>query len=136
MNARLAEQIWRRAGGGCEHCGIPFPDYRLPFQIDRIVARQHGGSTDLENLALSCLHCNRHKGPNIAGRDPVTGELQRLFRPRKDSWGQHFRLDGAVLIGLTAIGRATVQVLAMNQSGFLAVRQALIGEGIYTAPAS
>jgi hypothetical protein len=28
----------------------------VPFPIDHIIARQHGGSTSLENLALSCLH--------------------------------------------------------------------------------
>lgn len=57
--------------------GLPFT-----FSVDHIVARQHGGPTVLENLALACLHCNRHKGPNIAGTDPSTGEIVRLFHPR------------------------------------------------------
>jgi hypothetical protein len=118
----------------CEYCGIPFPNYRLPFQIDHIIARQHGGTAELANLALSCLHCNRHKGPNIAGRDWETDEIQRLFHPRKDFWTEHFQLDGAVLVGLTAIGRVTVQVLAMNEREFLAVRETLIREGVYAAP--
>ena len=134
MNARLVEEVWRRADGRCEYCGIPFPGYTLPFQIDHVVARQHGGSSDLANLALSCLHCNRHKGPNIAGRDPATGEVQRLFHPRKDSWIDHFQLDGAVLAGRTAIGKVTVQVLAMNEPEFLAAREALLGEGVYIPP--
>jgi hypothetical protein len=134
VNPRLVKEVWRRANSRCEYCGIPFPDYKLPFQIDHIVARQHGGSSELANLALCCLHCNRHKGPNIAGRDPATDEVQRLFHPRRDLWLEHFQLDGAVLVGLTAIGRVTVQVLAMNEPEFIAAREALLREGIWTTP--
>jgi hypothetical protein len=100
----------------------------LPFHIDHIIARQHGGATVLENLAFSCLHCNRHKGPNIAGTDPSTGKLVRLFHPRKDRWKAHFEWNGAVLVGRTVIGRATINVLSINDPDFLAVREALIRE--------
>jgi hypothetical protein len=97
VNPRLVEQIWQRADARCEYRGIPSPDYTLPFQVDHIIARQHGGSSDLGNLALSCLHCNRHKGPNIAGRDPATGEIGRLFDPQKDSWSEHFNSTAQLL---------------------------------------
>ncbi len=50
----------------------------VPFPIDHIIAQQHGGPTVLANLALSCLHDNSHKGPNIAGLDPLTKELTKL----------------------------------------------------------
>lgn len=129
MNQRQVEAVWRLAHDRCEYCRIASSDYRLPFQIDHIIARQHGGSDDLENLALACLHCNRHKGPNIAGRDPITGQIERLFNPRKDAWSEHLQLRGAVLFGLTAIGRVTVHVLAMNEPEFLAARAALVEEG-------
>jgi hypothetical protein len=109
------------------------PIYRLPFQVDHIVAREHEGASDLANLALACFHCNRHKGPNIAGVDSATGEVVRLFNPRTDAWRNHFRLDGAVLVGLTAAGRGAVQVLAINDPEFLKVRVALIAEGVYSA---
>jgi hypothetical protein len=36
-----------------------------------------------------------------------------------------------VLVGLTAIGRVSVRVLAMNEPEFMAARQALIQEGIW-----
>jgi hypothetical protein len=55
----------------------------------------------------------------------------RLYHPRQDVWREHFQLDGALLVGLTAIGRVTVRVLAMNEPEFLAARQALIQEGIW-----
>jgi hypothetical protein len=102
--------------------------YRLPFPVDHIIARQHGGQTVLENLALACLHCNRHKGPNIAGTDPETREIVRLFHPRLDLWDEHFEWDLSKLMGRTSVGRATVQVLAVNETDFWAVRQTLIFE--------
>ena len=110
---------------------MPSAGYLLPFSADHIIARQHGGSTDLDNLAFSCLHCNRHKGPNIAGVDPTTGDLVPLYHPRQDRWEDHFRLDGAHFAGRTAKGRITIQVLAMNAPDFLAVRETLMQEGSF-----
>jgi hypothetical protein len=85
--------------------------------------------TVLGNLALSCLHCNSYKGPNIAGFDPLSRKLTRLFNPRRHKWDKHFRWDGPCLVGRTAIGRVTVKVLAMNELEAVAVREALIAEG-------
>jgi hypothetical protein len=50
-----------------------------PFHIDHVIARQHGGATEFESLALACIHCNRFKGPNVAGVDPSSGDIVRLF---------------------------------------------------------
>ena len=109
---------------------MPHARYRLPFLIDHITARQHGGPTEIGNLALACLHCNRFKGPNIAGLDPESGELVRLFHPRTDLWAAHFQFEGARISETTAIGRATLQVLAMNAPDLLLVRLELVQEGI------
>ena len=38
---------------------------------------------------------------------------------------------GAELTGRTAIGRITIQVLAINETDFLAVREALIEEEVF-----
>jgi hypothetical protein len=122
MNQAPVHQIWERAGNRCEYCRIPHPQYRLPFQVDHIIARQHGGATLSDNLALACFHCNRFKGPNIPGLDPDSGQLLRLYHPRRNSWDEHFRLEGARVLGVTPVGRATVRVLAMNVSDFLLVR--------------
>jgi hypothetical protein len=102
----------------------------MPFQIDHIIARKHAGATTADNLALSCFYCNSHKGPNIAGLDPITRELTRLFHPRTDTWSEHFQWQGPVLSALTAIGRTTVAVLAMNRPEYVALRQALLDEGV------
>ena len=69
------------------------------FVIDHIIARQHGGQSERSNLALACLNCNAHKGPNISGLDPKTGRLTRLFHPRRHKWNRHFRWLGPLLIG-------------------------------------
>jgi hypothetical protein len=106
----------------------------LPFQIDHIIARKHGGPTSEDNLALACFYCNTNKGPNVAGIDPEIGELVRLFNPRKDNWAHHFSWDGPMLSGLTTIGRATIYVLRINDPEYVAVRAALIAEGVFPRP--
>jgi hypothetical protein len=131
MDAALEQEVWRRAGSRCEYCHVPQEFYRVPFQIDHVIAEQHGGPTVLENLALACLHCNRHKGPNIASIDPDTGQLVPLFHPRRDRWEDHFRWSHHELVGLTTVGRATIRVLAINHPDCLAVRAALILEGVF-----
>ncbi len=101
---------------------MPQALFRRQFHIEHIVARQHGGITDLANLALACWQCNLKKGPNLTGIDPETEEITRLFHPRKDVWEEHFRFredpevtERIVIVGLTSIGRATVRVLDMNE---------------------
>jgi len=105
--------------------------YRTPFQIDHVIARQHGGGSDLDNLALACFHCNTHKGPNVAGVDPMSGEIVPLFNPRLDDWRARFAWRGPKIAGLTPVGRATVRALALNDPDYVAVRLALIAEGAF-----
>ena len=81
MNESLERRVWIRAGDRCEYCKIPAYVSEFTFPVDHIIAQQHGGKTTYDNLALSCPHDNFHKGPNIAGLDPVTGRLTRLFNP-------------------------------------------------------
>jgi hypothetical protein len=123
MDAATRSLVRERAGGRCEYCGLPQAAVPLAtFHVEHITARQHGGSDDLSNLALSCHHCNLHKGPNIAGFDPETGQLSTLFDPRQNSWPDHFVLRGIIIDGRTPIGRTTVRVLAMNSAEQLETR--------------
>jgi hypothetical protein len=107
---------------------MPATAYAGSFHVDHILAIQHGGQTTLENLALACGRCNRSKGPNIAGRDPETDEIVRLFHPRKDRWRDHFEWNGPDLIARTRVGRVTVHVLGINDSIRRDVRAVLRGE--------
>ena len=72
---------------------------------------------------------SRDKGPNIAGVDPLSGRIVRLFHPRKDRWARHFIWNGPVLVGQTRIGRATIAVLEINHPEFVAWREVLVREG-------
>jgi hypothetical protein len=125
------EAVRARAGGACEYCCLPEALYPGLFVTEHVIARQHGGSDRDDNLAYACARCNLHKGPNIAGLDPGTGELTRLFHPRTDAWDEHFAWSAHVLTGRTAVGRTTVRVLAMNDPVVRAVRAALLLEGVF-----
>jgi hypothetical protein len=103
----------------------------LSFEIDHIIAEQHGGQTVAANLALACFPCNKYKGPNLAGIDPKTGRIVRLFHSRRHAWRRHFRWDGPFLIGRTPIGRATVAVFRMNHPLRVRLRVELIAEGVF-----
>jgi hypothetical protein len=115
----------------CEYCRLPESLYAGPFEIEHVIAKQHGGPTSLRNLAYACLRCNKKKGPNLSSIDRRTSRttLVRVFNPRRRKWSAHFRWAGAVIVGRTAIGRVTVQLLAMNDPLRVALRQALMDEG-------
>ncbi len=115
----------------CEYCHALQAFYPERFQIDHIIAKQHGGITSKENLALCCVECNRRKGPNLSGIDPVTGDRVDLFDPRRDVWNEHFSWHGPVVIGLSSKGRATVAVLDINRPPRVLVRETLILEGVF-----
>src|SRR5207244_4093393 len=85
---------------------------------EHILPRRSRGKTSLENLCLSCPHCNYSKGKRIWGSDPVRGETSRLFNPRSDSWSENFEwsADFEMLKGSTAVGRVTVRALNMNST--------------------
>ena len=108
MDVALAELVWERARRCCEYCRMPQIHDELLFEIDHVVAEQHGGKTVASNLALACFADNHHKGPNLAGIDAKTRRRTWLFNPRRHKWARHFRWDGPILVGRTAVGRATI----------------------------
>jgi hypothetical protein len=133
MDELLIQQVRQRANLICEYCRLPQSHHPIPFEVDHVIARQHGGPTALGNLAFTCLHCNRHKGPNLAGIDRQTSRtrLVRLFNPRRHRWAYHFYWDEPRAVGRTPIGRVTVTVLAMNEPIRVALRETLIDEGVF-----
>ena len=131
MQRQLVELVRQRAGLRCEYCHFPERFSGLNFQIDHIIAEKHGGQTESENLALSCIYCNSYKGANLSGIDPVIGQIVRLFHPRRDVWGEYFQWQDAVLFGRTPIGRATVVVLRFNDPTAVALRRLFIRVGVF-----
>src|SRR4051794_4417996 len=125
MDQSTRQKVRQRAGFCCEYCQLrelESPVARL--QIEHIIPRKHGGTDDLENLALACIDCNLHKGANLSGIDPKSGQVAELFNPRTQRWGEHFLWDGCILIGITAAGRTTIRVLDMNAEERVRVRVA------------
>jgi hypothetical protein len=92
------------------------------LHIDHIFPRKHHGGDEADNLALACIDCNLHKGTNVAGYDPLTRALTELFHPRRHVWTDHFQWLGVLIIGTTAIGRTTVEVLDPNSADRLELR--------------
>jgi hypothetical protein len=107
--------VHARAGGCCEYCRIPELGTLFGHEPDHIIAKQHGGKTTLENLALACMQCNRCKGPNVASIDRETQRIVPLFNPRTDRWSDHFRADRSRITPLTPIGRATAMLLEFSR---------------------
>ncbi|MDP1590836.1 MAG: HNH endonuclease signature motif containing protein [Prosthecobacter sp.] len=132
IDAAIKQRVRQRAGDRCEYCRLPQiyePGRR--FHIEHIIAKRHRGADDLGNLALSCRLCNAHKGTNLAGMDPDTDVLTRLFHPRNDHWQEHFCINGVLIAGITDIGRTTVWLLEMNLDSRLELRGLMQEEGMW-----
>lgn len=56
MGASLTQHVRERAAGRCEYCRLPQAGSNIPFEIDHIIARKHGGRTLTSNLALTCWY--------------------------------------------------------------------------------
>jgi len=65
----------------------------------------------------------------LSSIDPATGEVVRLFNPREDTWQEHFVFEGSEVIGITLVGRATVNLLRMNAPHRVELRGEWLAEG-------
>jgi len=131
VSQTVRQQVSQRAGGRCEYCCLP-ESYSLRFHVDHIVPiRKHGGTNGLENLAWACVICNSNKTSNIASFDPQTKQLTQLYNPRIQSWDEHFEIKDGFIVGKTAVGRTTIQVLDMNVLGQVDTRRYLIKAGLW-----
>lgn len=125
-------EVARRARYRCEYCGYPEAASSTPLEVDHIVPEAKGGPTTLDNLALCCRSCNLHKHIKTEAVDPITGRTVPLFNPRTHQWPEHFVLnrDTGEILGLTPIGRATVEALVLNSAHAIATRRILIRLGL------
>jgi HNH endonuclease len=133
MDRKLRDKVRARADNHCEYCRLPqMLDLTTPFHVEHIIAEQHDGGSEFDNLALACCWCNAIKGPNLASLDPDTGDLVRLFHPRRDQWHDHFERDGPQIHGRTDVGRTTVFLLRFNSAINVQLRslQLAIGESL------
>ncbi|CAK8719555.1 HNH nuclease domain-containing protein [Candidatus Electronema halotolerans] len=127
------QAVAERAQGRCEYCQSRADFATQSFSVEHIMPVSLNGETALENLALACPGCNAHKYNKIRSPDPADGKVVPLYNPRTQQWQDHFRWnhDYSRIVGLTAVGRATVQALKLNRPGLVNIRKALFIIGLH-----
>jgi hypothetical protein len=118
----LRRLVIHRSGDRCEYCGLSQAGQVATFHIDHIIPEVAGGSTTADNLALACVSCSLRKGARQLIKDPVTGEMVLIFHPRQQIWKEHFDWNDVEVVGLTVVGRATIDALSLNRPIMSAIR--------------
>ncbi|CAN5208886.1 hypothetical protein BH20ACI1_BH20ACI1_11070 [soil metagenome] len=121
----LRQKVTLRAAECCEYCLVHQDDRPENHQIDHITALKHDGTTDSGNLALACVVYNKFKGSDLTSIDPLERIIVPLFNPRTQIWSEHFELENVRIVGLTPVGRATAELLKLNDADRLIERQEL-----------
>ncbi len=131
LTAELRAQLLRVDDHRCAYCLTTEANSGQPMTVDHILPETHCGLTEFGNLCFCCRRCNEFKGSKIAAIDPLTGEVVPFFHPRRQKWSEHFEWDetGALMIGLSATGRATVPGLNMNDPVIVATRRRWVSVG-------
>lgn len=127
LRRRCVERDRRRCAYCCTSQRIIGP----VLEVDHIRPRARGGRTEISNLCLACPMCNGHKADRTSATDPESGHVVRLYHPRRDRWTEHFAWTdgGAVVQGMTEIGRATVAALQMNHPEVVTTRRLWVSVG-------
>jgi len=128
---QLRERIREQARNRCGYCLAPQELLYGPLEIEHLLPRSLGGTTNEENLWMACRVCNGYKGDQVSSADPETGLIVALFNPRRQLWTNHFEWssDGALVIGLTSSGRATVVALQLNNLDAVRTRRLWVSVG-------
>ena len=131
VSAELRRQIRADAAARCGYCHSPEAFIGMPLDIEHLVPEALGGPTTRENLWLACTRCNDFKGDRVEALDPISGQVVSLFNPRMQMWRNHFvwTMDGTSIAGRTAIGRATVEALRLNNDFITVARRFWIEAG-------
>lgn len=131
VNKTQRKRVIERANGICEYCYSQMAYSSDPFNAEHITPRSRDGVTALHNLALSCFGCNNKKWTHVTGLDSITQLSVPLYHPRRDRWADHFEWNATrtLLLGLTPIGRATIDRLDLNRLGVVNLRRVLYAHG-------
>jgi hypothetical protein len=129
MTAYIPLELKRRVrdqfANCCAYCRTAESLTVTTFEFEHINPVSAGGETAFENLCFSCPMCNRYKSDQVLAPDAATLTEVPLFHPHQDRWAEHFSWneESTEIIGLTAIGRATVAALKMNRPQMIRVRR-------------
>lgn len=131
LSTELRERLRAADDQRCAYCHTTEQNTGQPMTLDHITPESQGGQTVFDNLCFACRRCNEFKGSAITGRDPLTDTEVPLFHPRIHVWDDHFTWNAASthLLGLTAIGRATIVALNMNNAVIVDARRRWISAG-------
>ena len=131
LSAKLRQQVAERAQNCCEYCQTAQQISGAQMHMEHILPQAKGGKATLDNLCLACAWCNSFKGTQTTAVDPQTRAIVPLFNPRQDGWAQHFAWSaaGTHLLGLTAVGRATIAALQMNNEFIVPARRQWVSAG-------
>lgn len=132
----IRQYLEDRAGGYCEYCKANVVFSPHPFTIDHIIPKSAGATDDLDNIAYACFGCNRCKHDKFTAIDPFSQTVVPIFNPRTEDWNDHFvwNADTTRLLGLTAIGRATIEKLKLNRPELVRMREALVAVNRHPPP--
>jgi len=121
----LRQQVRDRFSNRCAYCRTAERLTVATFEIEHITPRAAGGETVFENLCLACPTCNRCKADRTEAMDPTTNDKVNLFHPHRNAWADHFAWNDQVteIVGLSAIGRATIVSLRMNRPQLVRLRR-------------
>lgn len=132
VSDKLRQKIIEQSRNRCGYCLGEQRYIFAPLEIDHILPTAEGGTDDEENLWMACRLCNSHKGTKTHGIDIYSKRKTPLFNPRKQKWKRHFYIvNGIEIVGKTAIGRVTVEVLQMNNRLAITVRENWLVAGWY-----
>ena len=111
----LRGAVLQRDAGCCRYCRLRQFGQGAVFHVNHIIPRRHDGATVAGNLALQCPYCSFRKADKLTALDPQSQESVPLFHPLGQNWQEHFTMrDDGEIVGRTAVGRATVEALGMN----------------------
>jgi hypothetical protein len=124
---RFYEPVAKRAKYRCEYCHAPESFFPHRLCLDHIIPESSDGPTATANLALCCYGCQQQKLAFETGIDPASKKQSRIFHPRRQRWTRHFRWsnDNLRIVGLSRVGRATIERLAMNNDRQIEARKRL-----------
>ncbi len=121
----LRRRILAADRGCCAYCRSAEALMGVTFEIEHILPLSAGGTTEFENLCLSCPTCNRHKSNRLVANDHDTGIETPLYHPRQQQWTEHFTWnnEAVILLGKSATGRATIEALHINRPAIVRLRR-------------
>jgi len=125
ISVELRRQVIEDAGHRCGYCLSEEVLMGISLTFEHLMPVSVGGTTTRDNLWRSCRQCNENKSNKTHGPDPEADTIVPLFNPRLQRWSGHFNWNAEYthILGTTATGRATIDVLQLNRTLLVRARQ-------------